>query len=104
MHYPNGAEEKREVWSAAILQPEGTGLRSCHYQVSPPPRACWEPVCCFDRCLRWLIYQQITEFISTGRQIPEFNRIAEQQAPPDPLRSRYVLVGRARRRDGLRNA
>lgn len=66
MHYPNGAEEKREVWSAAI---------------SPPPRACWEPVCCFDRCLCWLIYQQITEFISPGRQIPEFNRKVELRAP-----------------------
>lgn len=65
MHYPNGADEKREVWSAAILQPEGTDLRSCHYQLSLPRWACWETVCCFDRCLCWLIYQQITEFIST---------------------------------------
>lgn len=57
MHYPNGADEKGEVRGAAILQPEGTDLRSCHYQLSPPRRACWENVCCFDRCLCRLIYQ-----------------------------------------------
>lgn len=37
-----GTDGKRELCSALILQPKGTDLRSCHYQLSPPRWACWE--------------------------------------------------------------
>lgn len=37
-----GTDGKRELCSALILQPKGTDLRSCHYQLSPPWWACWE--------------------------------------------------------------
>lgn len=60
-----GMDGKREVYSALILQPEGTDLGSCHYQLShqDEPVGMWlhSDVCCFDRCLCCLIYQVITK-------------------------------------------
>lgn len=37
-----GTDGKRELYGALILQPEGTDLGSCHYQLSRSRWACWE--------------------------------------------------------------